>query len=109
MTTIDAGTLRRWLDEGRPVIVLDVRRADDRVEWAIPGGIHVDAFQALKAGDPAALSEVDLPVDRPAVTVCGQGHTSRIAGGVIRYTQVGFEAGDEKEYEKVVREGLKLK
>ena len=56
MRTIDAETLRRWLDEGLPVTVLI---AD--------------------------------------------------AGGVIRYTQVGFEAGDEKEYEKVVREVLKLK
>jgi len=25
------------------------------------------------------------------------------AGGVIRYTQVGFEDGDEKKYEKVIR------
>jgi hypothetical protein len=25
------------------------------------------------------------------------------AGGVIRFTQVGFEAGDEERYEKVIR------
>jgi hypothetical protein len=28
------------------------------------------------------------------------------AGGVIRYTQVGFEQGDEKKYEQVIREVL---
>ena len=27
MTTIDVETLRRWLEEGRPVTVLDVRPA----------------------------------------------------------------------------------
>jgi len=96
MTTIDADTLRRWLNDGRPVIVLDVRRADDRAEWAIPGSIHVDAYQALKAGDPAALSEVDLPVDTPVVTVCGLGHTSRIAAERLRalgYPSLSLEGG----------------
>jgi hypothetical protein len=29
------------------------------------------------------------------------------AGGVIKYTQVGFEAGDEKKYEKVIKEILR--
>jgi len=29
------------------------------------------------------------------------------AGGVILYTQVGFEAGDEQKYEKVFTELLK--
>lgn len=29
------------------------------------------------------------------------------AGGVIRYTQVGFEAGDEKKYEQVVQQLLR--
>jgi peroxiredoxin len=31
------------------------------------------------------------------------------AGGVIRYTQVGFEQGDEKKYEKVIEELIKAK
>jgi hypothetical protein len=31
------------------------------------------------------------------------------AGGVIRYTQVGFEKGDEKKYETVIVELLKGK
>jgi hypothetical protein len=109
MTTIDAGTLRRWLDEGRPVIVLDVRRADDRAEWAIPGSIHVDSYQAIKSGDPAALSEVDLPVDMPVVTVCGQGayepdrrwrhpiHPDRLRGGRWEGVREGRQGGLEVE------------
>jgi hypothetical protein len=31
------------------------------------------------------------------------------AGGVIRYTQVGFEQGDEKKYEQAIQELLKQK
>jgi peroxiredoxin len=31
------------------------------------------------------------------------------AGGVIRYTQVGFESGDEKKYERVIEEVLREK
>ena len=47
MRTIDAETLRRWLDEGLPVTVLDVRRGMYRAEWSIPGSIHVDAYRRL--------------------------------------------------------------
>ena len=60
MITIDIETLRTWLEEERPVTVLDVRPAAERAEWAIPGSIHVDAYDALKANDPAALAHVDI-------------------------------------------------
>src|SRR6266699_6763594 len=79
MTTIDVETLRRWLEEGRPVTVLDVRPAAERAEWAIPGSIHVNAYEALQAHDPAALADVDVPSDGPVVTVCAAGKTSMIA------------------------------
>jgi glyoxylase-like metal-dependent hydrolase (beta-lactamase superfamily II)/rhodanese-related sulfurtransferase len=76
---IDTETLREWLDQGRPVIVLDVRTAADRAEWAIPGSIHVDAYAALKANDPHAMDSVDLSTDTPVVTVCGAGKMSQVA------------------------------
>jgi glyoxylase-like metal-dependent hydrolase (beta-lactamase superfamily II)/rhodanese-related sulfurtransferase len=76
---IDVEILRTWLEEGRPVTILDVRPRPDFAEWCIPGSIHVDAYDALKAHDPAALSGVDLPTDQPVVTVCGVGKTSQIA------------------------------
>lgn len=79
MITINVETLRNWLEEGQPVTVLDVRPAAERAEWTIPGSIHVDAYDALKANDPQALSDVELPGDRPVVTVCGAGKTSLIA------------------------------
>jgi glyoxylase-like metal-dependent hydrolase (beta-lactamase superfamily II)/rhodanese-related sulfurtransferase len=76
---IDVETLRTWLEEGRPLTILDVRPRPDFAEWCIPGSIHVDAYNALKVHDPAALSDVDLPNDQPVVTVCGVGRTSQIA------------------------------
>ena len=79
MLTIDVETLRAWLEEGRPVTVLDVRPTVERAEWAIPGSIHIDAYDALKAHDPAALADVDVPSDGPVVTVCAAGKTSQIA------------------------------
>src|SRR5260370_16315780 len=79
MMTIDVETLRRWLEEGRPVTILDVRPTAERAEWAIPGSLHVDAYDALKAHDPAVLAVVDVPSDQPVVTVCAAGKTSEIA------------------------------
>jgi len=84
MKTIDVETLRMWLDEGRPVTVLDVRPAAEREEWAIPGSIHVDAYDALQVHDPGALAGVALPEDRPVVTVCAAGRTSLIAAELLQ-------------------------
>ncbi len=82
--TIDATTLRDWLDRHEPVTVLDVRPAHQRAEWAIPGSIHLDAYEALWADDPAALSRAPLPQDVPVVTVCAEGKTSLIAALQLR-------------------------
>jgi glyoxylase-like metal-dependent hydrolase (beta-lactamase superfamily II)/rhodanese-related sulfurtransferase len=79
MSTVDAETLRSWLEEGRQVIVLDVRLATDRASWAIPGSLHVDAYTDLKAHNPHALDGVSLPADVPVVTVCNAGHVSLLA------------------------------
>ncbi len=79
MMTIDVETLRTWLEERRPVTLLDVRPMAERAEWAIPGSIHVDAYDTLKAHDPAALADVGIPSDVPVVTVCGAGKTSLVA------------------------------
>ena len=79
MSTIDAETLRSWLETAKPVVVLDIRSASDRATWAIPGSLHVDAYAALKAHNAHALDGVVLPSDVPIVTVCNSGYTSRIA------------------------------
>ena len=99
MMTMTVDTLRTWLEEGHSVTILDVRPTPEYAEWSIPGSLHVDAYDALKAHDPVALSRVVLPTDRPVVTVCGAGKTSRIAakqledrGGVVYSLEGGMKA-----------------
>ncbi len=87
---IDVKTLRELLEQHQPLTVLDIRRAEDRAEWAIPGSLHVPAYDALKANDPNALAGVNLPADQPVVTICGAGVTSLIAAEQLRAR--GFEA-----------------
>jgi glyoxylase-like metal-dependent hydrolase (beta-lactamase superfamily II)/rhodanese-related sulfurtransferase len=90
MKTIDVVTLMKWLDEGRPVTVLDVRPMHERAEWAIPASMHFDVYDALKAHDPKALAEVELPGNIPVVTVCAAGKTSLVAAQQLQMR--GIEA-----------------
>jgi glyoxylase-like metal-dependent hydrolase (beta-lactamase superfamily II)/rhodanese-related sulfurtransferase len=82
-TDISVDTLRTWLDEKRPVTVLDVRTDEERSEWWIPGSVHVDAYRALQANELGPLSSVSTPPGQPVVTVCGAGRTSRTAAELL--------------------------
>ena len=88
--TISVSTLREMLERRELVTVLDVRPTAQREEWSIPGSRHVDVYEALWAGDTDALSRVDLPTDRPVVTVCAVGNTSLLAADLLR--QRGLKA-----------------
>ena len=90
MQQVDVETLQEWLTVGRPVTVLDIRTPEDRAQWFIPGSIHVNAYDALKADDPQALKGVDLPKDRPVVTICNAGKVSQIAAEQLH--ERGLEA-----------------
>jgi glyoxylase-like metal-dependent hydrolase (beta-lactamase superfamily II)/rhodanese-related sulfurtransferase len=82
--TIDVAELREMLESGKPVTVLDVRPASERAEWSIPGSIHVDAYSALRAGNPDALAGARLTGGQPVVTICAAGQTSLIAALQLR-------------------------
>jgi glyoxylase-like metal-dependent hydrolase (beta-lactamase superfamily II)/rhodanese-related sulfurtransferase len=83
--------LRDALDEGEPFSLVDVRPAPERAEWSIPGSVHVDAYDGLRAGDPSVLTAfaAGLPRDRPIVTVCARGRTSRLAAEAL--DALGFD------------------
>jgi glyoxylase-like metal-dependent hydrolase (beta-lactamase superfamily II) len=83
-TIMTVETLRGWLEQGRALTLLDVRPAAERAEWSIPGSLHVDAYERLKAGDPTALAGIDLPADAPVVTICAAGRMSLIAAEQLR-------------------------
>jgi rhodanese-related sulfurtransferase len=87
---VDADTLRQWLDEERPVTVLDIRTDHARAEWSIPGSVHVNAYDDLRKGRPGALAQMVIPADRPVVTVCNVGRMSQTAADVL--TGLGGEA-----------------
>jgi len=76
------GELQELLAAGLPVTVVDVRSRAD-LDWAIPGSVHVDAYDDLKAGHLGPLAELKLPRG-PVVTVCGMGHTAAIATDLLR-------------------------
>ena len=79
MERIEAETLRGWLEAKRPVVVIDVRTEADREQWSIPGSIHVDVYEALKASQATALSQMRFAAGVPVVTVCGMGKMSERA------------------------------
>lgn len=87
--SINTATLRNWLEEEKPVVVLDVRPQEQRAEWAISGSIHVDAYEKLKLRKSDALDGIDLPKNTPVVTVCAAGKTSEIAAELLE--QKGYE------------------
>lgn len=87
---VDAETLREWLDAHKPITVLDIRTDEDRAQWAIPGSLHVNAYDALRTGEPGALADVPFPLDRPIVTVCNAGRVSQTAADLL--AQRGLDA-----------------
>jgi glyoxylase-like metal-dependent hydrolase (beta-lactamase superfamily II) len=87
---IDVATLRDWLDQGKLVTVIDVRSADARAEWSIPGSVHIDAYADLRQGRPGPLATEHLPSNQPIVTVCNAGKMSEIAADTL--TARGFDA-----------------
>lgn len=82
--TIDVDDLRTMLEAHQPVTVLDVRKAADHAEWAIPGSLHIDVYDALKAGGPDVLADADIPTTAPVVTICGAGKVSLTAMEQLR-------------------------
>src|SRR2546427_3510312 len=82
--TISTEALRELLEREAAVTVLDVRPAAERAEWAIPGSVHVDAYDALRRGDPTALADFHPTKGRRVVTVCAAGKTSMLAAERLR-------------------------
>ena len=80
---IDTATLRDWLEQDRRVTVLDIASNEDRTQWAIPGSVHINAYEALRKGEPGRLQDAVLPSDRPVVTVCNAGRMSEMAADFL--------------------------
>jgi glyoxylase-like metal-dependent hydrolase (beta-lactamase superfamily II)/rhodanese-related sulfurtransferase len=68
---ITADELRRELEAGRAVTVLDVRRTADWSEWSVPGSANSNGLAGVAAYHATPGSRV--------ITVCGRGNSSRRA------------------------------
>lgn len=88
--SVNADTLRGWLDRNEPVFILDVRSPDQREEWQIPGSHYLNAYKRLNEGDNSVLDEINIPENAKVVTVCAAGRTSQIAAKALR--EKGVEA-----------------
>ena len=52
--------------------------------------MHLDAYDALNAGDERAMEGLELPEGLPMVTVCGRDRSSAVAAEQLR--RQGYEA-----------------
>lgn len=82
--SITASELQDLMEHHRPVTVLDIRPPEQRDDWSIPGSVHLDIYDALKAGDDSGLGSIDVPAEGPVVTVCAAGELSQTAAELLR-------------------------
>ena len=88
--SIDAATLKRWMQEGRRFRVVDIRSPEQHAAGHIPGAENTFINAALKQGDEKAVDRIDAADGTPIVTVCNQGGSCRIASDLLR--KKGVEA-----------------
>jgi rhodanese-related sulfurtransferase len=77
---LDARELRRRLDSGEPVALLDVREPSERALCAIPAGAGVPDLHVPMAQVPGRLDAIREAAGRsPLVVYCHHGVRSRMA------------------------------
>ncbi|MFC6862027.1 MBL fold metallo-hydrolase [Halomicroarcula sp. GCM10025817] len=86
---LSAAELKRRLDAGEPVRLLDVRDREEYEQWRIEGQSVTSSqvpftkvLQAKVTGDVDALL-ADLDGEGPIVTVCAEGEASAFAAGLL--------------------------
>jgi len=92
MGQITASELKRKLELGETVAVVDIREANEYSDWRIHGSLNMPVYDALNAGDVKPLRQrvAGLPDDRPIVAVCRRGNTSKIAAQMLE--SLGYDA-----------------
>lgn len=82
---ITSEELNRWLDEGRPIQLVDSRTL---VEY---NQSRIDGAQSAPVTDlPGSIDRLDLDPARPVVLICLSGHRSRPGTRLLRGR--GYEA-----------------
>ena len=93
MTEMTADELKEKLVSGEPIAVVDIREADEFSDWHIHGSANMPMYNAIVDGrvsDVVGKLFEGFTKDKPIVTVCRMGATSRVAAGVLG--RMGYEA-----------------
>jgi hypothetical protein len=73
---VERQILQDWLDTGQPVTVVDIRRDDDRSQWAIPGSLATRCLPTQSAVPASALfASLNRLRQLPPETIVLAGHT----------------------------------
>jgi rhodanese-related sulfurtransferase len=98
---ISAEDLKRWLDDGRPLQLVDARTGLEYRRGTLPGARHAPLVDM-----PASLQRLDLQPSQPVVVLCLSGHRSlpearwlqargyeaySLQGGILSWVKAGFE------------------
>ncbi len=99
--------LKRWLDEGRPVQLVDSRTGLEYSQGTIGNAEHAPVTEL-----PGALNRLHLDPSRPVVVLCLTGHRSlpgtrllrnrgfeaySLKGGVLNWQRNGYRLANEKD------------
>ncbi len=93
---ITTSELQQLFEEGKEVLVLDVRPQEQREEWQIAGSIHKNVYSGLVVGDKTVFDDSTFDKDTLIVTVCAGGKTSLIAAEILHekgYNALSLQGG----------------
>ncbi|MEK6221533.1 MAG: MBL fold metallo-hydrolase [Chloroflexota bacterium] len=94
-TQISPETLRDWLEQKKPVKIIDIRPEADYNDWHISEADNIDVYHQIGRGSPGQLAELTPAEGIPLVTVCYVGQTSKLAAqylasrGIDSYSLTG--------------------
>jgi len=87
-------TLKRWIDDGEDVAILDVRAEGEFAEWRIDGEgvevLNVPYYELLEGVSDEHLDRLPESEDHPLVVVCAKGGSSEYVAGLLE--ESGVEA-----------------
>jgi glyoxylase-like metal-dependent hydrolase (beta-lactamase superfamily II) len=92
-------TLKRWIDDGDDVALLDVRAEGEYAEWRIEGEgvetVNVPYYDVLEGVEEEHLERLPGAGDHPLVVVCAKGGASEYVAGLL--AEAGVEAVNLEE------------
>src|SRR5882762_2790571 len=79
---ITASELAEWLEQGRDVVMIDVREHSEWIDGHIKGAIHLPMLEA-------AARRAEVPADRPKAVLCAGGLRSSTAISALKRHGLG--------------------